>query len=297
MAGFHCISETRCLLGECPRWHAGEQRVYWTDIDGKRLLRVGLDGKGEESVDMERKVGCFVFRKKGGMLLAMEDGIFAGDPFAGGRLRQVCPHPFLQLAADRGRFNDGRCDPAGRFIVGTLDPKREYRAAFYALEPGRKALRKVQSSFNTFNGIAFSPDGSEVRYSDTPLYELYCSKYDPATGLIGEREVLRKWDRKKEPARPDGGAFDSKGDYWCAMYAGGRVLRIDGEGNETARLDLPATYTTMVAFAGEKLDRMVVTTAQREDDPDETRRNPDAGRLFLFDKKFAPGLPEPVFPG
>ena len=297
MATFNCICETRSRLGESPRWHHGERKVYWTDIDGKILLRVGLDGEEPQFAELKQKAGCLVFREGGGLVLAMEDGIYAGDPFADeGEMEMLCPHPDPALAASGGRFNDGRCDSAGRLYVGTLDPTKAGLASFYVLEPGEKAARTVQGGFSTFNGIAFHPEGDEVWYSDTPQYELYRSSYDPGTGVVGERDIVKSWD-SSESSRPDGGAFDSAGDYWCAMYAGGCVLRLDGAGTVLDEHQVPATYTTMPAFVGDDLDRMVVTTGLREDDMGEQVRNPMAGCLFMLDETVPQGMAEPAFAG
>ena len=270
--------------------------VYWTDIDGKKLHRCDLEGNNAQEAKLEQKAGCFVFRKSGGMLMAMEDGIYAGDPFSkDAGLEKVCGHPDPALCAAGGRFNDGRCDPAGRFYVGTLDPRKKGRAAMYVLEPGEKKLREIQAGFSTFNGIAFNPVKQQVWYSDTPRYELYSSSYDPKTGSVGRRELVRSWDQKKG-ARPDGAAFDADGNYWCAMYAGGQVLKLDNKGSILESHALPATYTTMAAFVGKALDDLVVTTGLRDDDPAEVEKNPQAGCLFCLEID-ARGVVEPMFAG
>ena len=296
MSDFDSICPHRARLGESPRWHAGESRVYWTDIDGRRLWRMSLGSGDAQSVDMPQKVGCLVLRERGGMLLAMEDGVYLADPFDTGELELLCAHPDPALATDGGRFNDGRCDPEGRFFVGTLDPRREGRGCMYVLEPGERALVKVQGGFSTFNGIAFHPDRSQVWYSDTPRRELYRSSYDPATGAVGERQPLRSWPVDGGP-RPDGGSFDVGGDYWCAMYAGAVVHRMDGEGKIRESHPAPAKYTTMAAFAGDRLDRLVLTTGQRDDDPGETEGNPLSGCLMMLGKEVPEGLPDTPFAG
>ena len=297
MSNFHCIHTVPSQLGESPRWHPGEEKIYWTDIDGHRLWRIRLDGSEAESVELDQKAGCIVLRNKGGLVLAMEDGIYAANPFSNEPdWELLCPHPDPQLARIGGRFNDGRCDPQGRLYVGTLDPQRKGRASLYCLEPGTQKAQLIQTGFSTFNGLAFHPDGKQVWYADTPTRQLYRSSYDAVTGAFGPRECVTQWP-KTNPARPDGAGFDSNGDYWCAMYAGGCVLRIDGNGAIKEKIKAPATYTTMVGFVGDKLRNLVLTSALRDDDPDEENRNPEAGCLFVLDREVPASVPESAFAG
>ena len=294
MSEANCIADAKCLLGESPRWNAGDNLIYWSDIDGRKLWRVAEDGSALSHVELSQKAGCFVFAKSGGMILAMEDGIYEADPFNGGTdLRQICPHPDPEFAARGGRFNDGRCDGAGRLFVGTIDPGKTGCAALYMLEPGADKAALVQDGYNTFNGIAFHPNGTEVWYTDTPQRKLFRSSYDLATGKFGERETVCSWPALQE-ARPDGAAFDSRGNYYCAMYAGGQVLKVNPHGEVMADYRVPARYTTMAAFVGEKLDQMVVTSARRADDLEDITANVQAGGLFALDVDAA-GISEPRF--
>lgn len=294
MSQASCLADTRCQLGESPRYNAADGLIYWSDIDGRRLWRVAPDGSRLEHVALAQKAGCFVFAKEGGMVLAMEDGVYRADPFAGDtELRLLCPHPEPALAAAGCRFNDGRCDPAGRLYVGTVDPRKQGRAALYALEPGAPKLRLVQAGFSTFNGLAFHPNRAEVWYTDTPQRKLFRSRYDAATGHVGERELCCSLPADRE-ARPDGACFDRAGSYYCALYAGGGVLKLGADGRQLGAYAVPAKYTTMAAFAGARLDKLVVTSARRADDAGDLQANAQAGGLFALDG-VGRGVAEPLF--
>lgn len=293
---FKPLSHTACQLGESPRWHAGEERLYWTDIDGRTLWRIRLDGGGAESAALEQKAGCIVLRERGGLVLAMEDGVYAGDPFGGGGLEQLCPHPDPAFAAKGGRFNDGRCDARGRLWVGTMDPERKGQAALYRLDPKDMRMEAMQEGFSTFNGLAFHPNGREAWYADSRQWSLYRSSFDLEQGTIGPRELLREWPKERSPARPDGAAFDRDGCYWTALFEGAGVARLDGDGEIVFEQGVPAGFPTMPCFAGPGLAQLAVTSALGSEPEAELAQNPAAGRVLLARTAVA-GLPEPAFAG
>ncbi len=293
---FTVLSSSACSLGESPRWHAGEELLYWTDIDGRTLWRMRLDGSAAESCALEQKAGCLVLRAGGGLVLAMEDGVYAGDPFAGGELEKLCPHPQSGFAAEGGRFNDGRCDARGRLWVGTLDPKRQGRAALYVLDPATMKMELRQEGFTTFNGLAFHPHAAEVWYTDSRQWSLYRSSFDLEQGTMGPRELLHAWP-KEDPARPDGAAFDVEGCYWSALHEGGKLARVDGTGKVIATYDLPLRFATMPCFAGEGLKTLVVTSGLGRKPEEELERYPEHGGRVLQAPAPVAGVPEPAFEG
>ncbi len=285
-----------CRLGESPRWHAGEERIYWTDIDSRALWRIHLDGSGAQSCDLEQKAGCLVLREQGGLVLAMEDGIYAGDPFAGKGLERLCAHPDPAFVAGGGRFNDGRCDARGRLWVGTMDLKVRGKAALYVLDPQTMRLETVQEGFSIFNGLAFHPNAHEVWYSDSEEWSVYRSDFDLERGTIGPRKPLYEWSREQR-GKPDGAAFDRENCYWTALYEGASIARFDADGEIVFEQDLPLRFPTMPCFAGPDLDRLVITSALGDDPEAELARHPmHAGRL-LSAKAPVVGLPEPAFAG
>lgn len=257
---------------------------------------MGLDGAAADQAELPHKVGSFALRASGGMVLATDAGVFLGDPFGEpGTLALLADYPEPELQAGGGRFNDGCCDPAGRFVVGTMDMAKQGRACAYSFEPGAKQGRKVLEGFSTFNGLAFTPDGSAAWFADTPQRKVWRASYDLGTGDFGPRDLVLEFPAG-EAARPDGASFDEQGNYWLAMYAGGMVNCINPAGEITQKVVLPATYTTMAAFAGDNLDVMVVTTAGHAD-AEELQRNPQAGGLFSVAGIGATGILPAMYAG
>ena len=288
----NCLFDLDMTLGECPRWHPQEQRLYWTDIEAKLLYR--SDGRGRNPPEQEAMPGrcaCFAFLPDGEMLLAVETSIMHWRGFGCGQQPvALASVPAADLLPDL-RFNDGGVDPAGRFVLGTIDPThRQQRGALYSFDPARRKLELLRPGFAVFNGLAFSPDGDWAWFTDTPQRKLFRAPYDPATGKLGEVQTVLSLPTS-EPGRPDGASFDREGNYWCALYNGSKLIRVDPKGKISATITVPASYPTMCCFGGPNLSRIYVTSAQRSDDQAEKKRHPQAGALFVVDEPGCRGLP------
>lgn len=274
-------------LGECPRWHVQEQRIYWVDIDAYKLYRKDyLTGK-IEFCQLDEEIGCFVFNESGGFVLAMRSGFYFMDDW-GAPLRFIADP---QIDNKQTRFNDGRCDAQGRFLAGTVYPPKDYGgAALYSLN-NDLTVGQLQDDVLTANGVAFSPDNQWLYFSDTPRHVIYRYPYNLETGTIGKREVFYQFPEGQ--GRPDGAAVDSEGFYWCALYEGGRVVRISPSGDIVKEIEVPARCPTMVAFGGENLKTLYITSVG--DRPKiELTDYPKSGSLFEIELDVA-GLPEHNF--
>lgn len=271
------ILDAQAELGEGPRWHAGEGRLYWVDIARRELHRFDPATGVDEHRTFDAPVGCFAFRRAGGLLLAMKNG------FATLETWDAAPVPFGDaVLAGRPdyRFNDGRTDPAGRFWAGSVDTtKQTHAAALYRLDPDGRAT-EIEGGMLTCNGAAFSADGTRFHHADTPSHALRA--YDVAGGALTNRRILHQWPIGK--GRPDGGSFDAAGDYWTALFEGGRVARLDPAGQVVAEVALPVSRPTMIVFGGADLRTAFVTSARV---PGEA----GSGGIFSF-RVETPGVPE-----
>jgi sugar lactone lactonase YvrE len=283
--------DARAQLGEGPRWHAGEQRLYWVDILANELHRFDPATGLDDVRRFEQPVGCFAFRAAGGFVLAMKDGFALLDDW------DAAPKPFgEQIFADKSdlRFNDGRTDPAGRFWVGSVNmAKSAQDAALYRLDPDG-ALAFVEGGMLTCNGAAFNADGTAFCHADTPSHDLRAYEVDPATGTLSKRRIIHSFEHGK--GRPDGGSFDAEGCYWSALFDGGRVVRLSPEGDLLQTVELPVKRPTMIAFGGPDLRTAYVTSARAALSDADLATQPHAGALFSFPVD-VPGLPEVPFPG
>jgi sugar lactone lactonase YvrE len=280
------------LLGESPLWHPTEQRLYWTDIPGKALHCHDPATGRHRHWPVEAEVGSLAPMRDGGLLLARRDGLWHFDPETSHR------HPLAKAPYDpsQERFNDGKCDPQGRFWSGTLyEPRDPALAALYCYERSM-GLRRVVGDITVGNGLGWSPDGRTMYLSDTKAHTIYAHDFDGASGQIGTRRVFARFEPKRPDqdldtygGRPDGAAVDAEGAYWCAMFEGQRLLRLSSEGQVLREIRLPVRCATMPCFGGPDLKTLYITTSREKRPADELATQPWAGRVLTL-RVDTPGL-------
>ncbi|WP_336957731.1 SMP-30/gluconolactonase/LRE family protein [Sphingobium aquiterrae] len=285
-----CVAlEARARLGEGPRWHGGERRLYWVDIEARELHRFDPATGTDECRGFADPVGCFAFVAGGGLLLAMKAGFALLDDW------DADPRPFgPQLFADRPdiRFNDGRTDPAGRFWAGSVNmAKSAQDAALYRLD-GDGLVTQVEGGMLTCNGAAFTVDGRRFFHADTPSHALRAYDCDPVAGTLSGMRILHRFVHGT--GRPDGGSADAEGCYWSALFDGGRVVRLAPDGTILAEVALPVQRPTMIVFGGDDLRTAYVTSARVGLSEEALAAQPHAGAIFSF-RVDVPGLPEAPF--
>ncbi|WP_028534563.1 SMP-30/gluconolactonase/LRE family protein [Paludibacterium yongneupense] len=285
------LSEGRYQLGECPRWDEQTNTLWWVDILQHQILGHHLPTGSRHVIQLEEEIGCFALREKGGMVVGLQSGLAFIDDLLNPVVR-----PIVDPEADKPhqRFNDGRCDRQGRLVAGTMNGRKDDSyGTFYQLD-AKLAVRQLIGKSWTCNGMAFSPDGKTLYWSDTPGLTIYQCDYDPATGdASNQREffvVPQGW------GRPDGGTVDSEGCYWSALYAGGKILRISPQGELLQTVELPVSIPTMPCFGGADYKTMFVTSACQKMTPEQLAANPNEGAVILFQVDVA-GLPEVKFAG
>lgn len=283
------LLDAGALLGESPFWHAAEARLYWVDIEGRKIHRTDPATHIDEVMDLTEQVGCIAPRVGGGLVAALENGCALIDSWG------AAPRPFgPAVLADKPeqRFNDGRVDAAGRLWVGSLtNDKANPAAALYRLDPDG-SLTEIFGQLTTSNGAAFSPDGRTFYHADTPTHAIRAYDVDPATGALGEGRIFHQFEFGD--GRPDGAAVDAEGCYWSALWDGWRVVRLSPAGELIQTVELPVQRPTMLAFGGPDLKTAFVTSAGKNLTDEERVGQPHAGGIFAF-RVDVPGLIQPDF--
>lgn len=174
------------------------------------------------------------------------------------------------------RFNDGGCDPQGRFYCGSMAyDQRTGAAAMWRISAEGDGLHteQVWSDVTVSNGFAFSPDGSLAYYNDTPTKAVSVLDYDPQRGFSGRRTLARI----ETGHGPDGLCVDAEGYVWTAVYGGSVVHRYAPDGRLDGTVELPVTNVTACTFGDDDLGTLYITTS-RENVPE--GEQPEAGALF-----------------
>jgi sugar lactone lactonase YvrE len=292
MTGWTALPVAPSLLGESPFWHPDEAALYWCDIPGKALNRYVPGTGAHQRWDLDSEPGCCAPLPGGDLLLARRDGLFRFDPRSGQGKRLAAP-PYDPKTE---RFNDGKADPQGRLWVGTIyDPRTEPKAALYRWAAG--TLVRQAGGITVSNGLAFSPDGATMYWSDTAAHRIDAFDFDAVAGTLSRQRPYAQFppkvpgmDLNDYGGRPDGAAVDAEGAYWVAMFEGQRLLRLAPDGSVLQTLPLPVRCPTMPCFGGADLRTLYVTTARSNRTPEELAAQPLAG-CVLHRRVDVPGLP------
>ncbi len=259
--------------------HHGEGPVWWPRLDALRfvdMLAGDVMTRDESGAVTRTPTGSRIAavirpRRAGGAVVALEDRLTFADAEDLSDLRATDP-----VFIDPGlRFNEGGCDPAGRFYCGTMAyAKTPGAATVYRFDAGSDRPTPVLTGVTVANGLGWSPDGATAYFNDTPTGLVAAIADDPQTGL-GERRAFATID--EADGRPDGLCVDAEGGVWVALNGGGRIHRYDPDGVLDAVVDVGARQVTACTFGGKDLATLFVTTS-REDLP--PGQDPAAGSLF-----------------
>jgi sugar lactone lactonase YvrE len=247
------IHDSRATLGEGPTWDARTGTLYWVDILEKRLHfhRGGENG----FIQLDEMPGCLALTKNGTLLLAARASFLELQPATGKqKVLTTVNEPV------NNRFNDGKCDPAGRFLVGSMNmDEKSPTGALYSFD-GRTVTRLLDD-IRISNGLTWSPDYKTFYYIDTPTHEVMAFDYDLPTGQIANPRVVITVPETL--GWPDGMTADREGKLWIAMWGGAQVTRWDPrKGKLLEQIALPAKNVTSCVFGGENLDELYVTSAR-----------------------------------
>jgi len=269
------IVDAQAALGEGALWDARASRLWWVDIDGCRLHAFDPLAGHDVEWPIGQKVTTVVPRRRGGLILGLQHGIAAFDPATGQLTALVDPEAHLP----DNRFNDGKCDPQGRFWAGTMSMVRQPRAAsLYCLDADGRVSQRLEG-VTTSNGLCWSRDGRTMYYIDTGTRQVDRFDFDPDAGAISNRRpIIRFADGM---GRPDGMTIDADGMLWIAHWDGSAVTRWNPDsGTMLMRIDVPALNVSSCALGGPKLDTLYITTARNRTSPEQLERFPHAGGLF-----------------
>jgi sugar lactone lactonase YvrE len=260
----------------------GEGPIFWNDhllyvdIEGHALISLDPKTETEKVWEIGERIGTVVPRQSGGFVCAGDSGIYSFDPVTSEKKSMADPESDKR---PDNRFNDGKCDPSGRFWAGTISTvKKTGDAKLYMLDVNGDLSLKVPGVTNS-NGICWNAKADRMYYIDTPTKEIWAFPFNNQLSELGEKQVVFNTEDAGLDGSPDGMTIDADGMLWVAMCHGGAVLRIDpNNGSLLQKIDFPCVETTACAFGGDKLERLFVTTGIHKSIEEE-----NAGRVFVVD--------------
>lgn len=290
-------------LGESPFWHPGERLLYWVDIQARQIRRTDPTVGALESWEMPSEPGCIAPLRGGGLVMALRDGVYRASSWGG----TLTPVVRFNHDVATTRFNDGKADPVGRFWAGTMyEPRDARKAELYSIDlresngnGGRPLVQLKAQNAVISNGLAWSPDASTLYWADTPNHVIHAWDWEPEGNEMSHHRVFQQFPGKPalwqpgQPGyggRPDGAAVDVEGNYWCAMFEGGRLLKFAPTGRLLAEFPLPVRCPTMPCFGDADLKTLYVTSARYKRPADELKALPQSGCVIAM-RVEVPGLP------
>jgi len=269
------VLDAKAIVAEGVCWDARRGLLYWVDILAKQVHLFDPRTHHDRCIQLDQYVGAVVPSQGEALLVAMQYGLAWLD------LRTEHVEPICDPERHRpdNRFNDGKCDPAGRFWCGTMQVTPTSKAgSLYRLDPDGRVSRMIEG-VGVSNGLAWDVERRVMYYIDTTDHCVSAFDYDPATGAIRNRRTVVDFPDHAE--HPDGMTIDAEGTLWVACFGGGRVVRCDPRsGRMLCEVRFPATEITNCTFGGDDLDTLYVSSARVLLDDKQRAAQPSAGGLF-----------------
>ena len=285
-----CVLPIAAGLAEGPCWWSERNILLWVDIEASRIGLFDPVTGNNNFLHLPAHVGAVVPTSVGDLLLATAAGLMRMDPSTGVVTLLLDP----ELDRPGNRFNDGKCDPWGRFWAGTMAYDFEPLAGSLWRLDGDGRITRQRRQLTISNGLAWSQDRGTLYFIDSPTLKVMAFPLTSSGEIAAEPSICvqipEDWD-----AVPDGMCIDAEGMLWIALFGGGAVTRWDPiSGQLLDRLALPCRQVTSCCFGGPHLDQLFMTTARREMDAAAIAAEPLAGGLFQADVGVK-GLPADTF--
>jgi L-arabinonolactonase len=254
--------DCRCFLGEGIVWWAPRRALLWTDIERSTFWM--HDAGGSRSWKLPKRLASFTPNRSGGLLFALEDALF-------------------------------RADRAGNFVFGTMNQAAGNApiGSFYQWST-RAGLRRLDlPNIGIANSICFSPDGGTMYFCDTPQAKIMACDYDAESAAVSNVRAFTVFGPTQ--GHPDGAIVDADGYLWSAVWGGAVTRRYRPDGTIEREIAVPAKNVTCLAFGGEQLNELYITTARQDMSPADLERLPEIGGVFRAMPEGVRGLQDRLF--
>lgn len=271
------VIECRNHHGEGVLWSVEHSLLMWTDIHGKAFWTFDPSTGESRSHVLPERLACFAPRQGlawNKILAAFADGLALFDILT--RERQDIAR--FEAEKARTRLNDGRTDPAGRFIVGGMDEGDPMSPISSVLVVDHDlSVRTLFEGVACANSTCFSPGGTRMYFADSPTGAIEVFDYDAMAATVSGRRTL-----VQTAGVPDGSCVDAEGYVWNAVWEGYRVERYSPDGRLDRVVEVPVAKPTCCDFGGPDLETLYITTSRFGTDDATLEREPLSGSLFAY---------------
>ena len=227
---------------EGPRWHNG--RLWFVDCMARTLLSLGPSGACEQHAKIEDDTPCGLGVLPDGRIIVLTMFRKRLMVYADGQ---------LSLYADltgiaTGTIDDMIVDGLGRTYVGDLGfdlpppPDRGAVGRIILVMPDGET-RVVADGLRFPNGIAVAADNSRLVVAE--MDGACLADYDIAAD--GGLKFRSRFGSMKSP---DGICLDADGAVWVASFEEGAFIRLDREGRQLQRIEVPGRRALACVLGG-----------------------------------------------
>ncbi|WP_028634248.1 SMP-30/gluconolactonase/LRE family protein [Pseudomonas parafulva] len=282
------FSPCQADLGESPVWDETHQCLLFVDISGGQINALDLHGQLTRLYDSPARIGALALTEKGNLIFTQNAGVAILDRTS----LRVTQNSKLAITLSSYRFNDGACDPQGRFITGLMDEGHSSNTGkLYRYDAGLNAS-VILDSISLPNGLAWASGGDALFFVDSVARTLYRAPYLANGNYLQQVSVFARTPEKL--GRPDGLALDIEDNLWVCQFNGGCLLQYDRNGALLQTLPVPVPRPTSCCFGGPDMRTLFITTAKFGMSADEHADYPAAGNIYSI-RLPVPGRPRHRF--
>lgn len=259
MAELTVLVDEGNLCGEGPLWDGSSKRLYWTDITGLKFFCYEWTSRRHFLVKDGWEVTGVALNESGGFVVANSSGVWLWD--GAGEPRRLAE----QADGHKCQLNDCIADPAGRLLAGSCfyDPTRDYQLGCLLCVDCDGRARVIDEGIHLANGLGFSVDARTLYFTDSVARTIYAYDYDATHGTVRNRRVFVRVP--STAGLPDGLTVDAEDFVWSAEWYGSRVVRYDPDGKIEREIRTPAKQTSSLAFGGDDLTDIFITSAAKSE--------------------------------
>jgi sugar lactone lactonase YvrE len=281
------IARAQADLGESPVWNERQGLLYFIDISAGRINALTSQGHLVTVHQSTGRIGAMALTDKGNLIFTEDASAAIFDVDTSVVRQRTIP----VRHATSYRFNDGACDPQGRFVTGLMDESPSHKTgALYRFDRELNA-KIIRGGMALPNGLTWSEDGRLLFFVDSVARSIFRAEY-LADDALGRVSLFAQ--TPAELGRPDGIALDRAEGLWVCQFNGSCLLRYDSVGRLSSRIDLPVPRPTSCCFGGEGLETLYITTARFAMTAAELANYPDAGDLYAISPEIS-GIPRHLF--
>jgi len=284
MSSVELAFRIKSCVGEGPLWDDRSQTLFWIDVLEGKVFNFNPISQENAELEIGKHVGAIALTETSKIVAAARDEIALID-LSNSSITSLV----RVIDNERFRFNDGRVDARGRFVIGSMG---------YEPEPGTASLYSftfpqnidtIIENVGLSNGLCWSEDNNKFFYIDTLTSQVAEFSYELETGRVSNRRTIIAFDASQ--GSPDGMTIDRDGNLWVAFWGGGCVRRISPMGQIISEIQLPVSRVTSAAFGGQDFKHLFITTASYLVSDEQLTNEPLAGSLFVLETD-TQGFPE-----